>query len=567
MARIITPATEPLNSNNGREQMENHTGGFVYRVDDLIRLTRLFCLGSESGTYYVGDEEINTENVQCITRLVAAGRGQEVVRMLIEYNENNRTAKQNALMLAMAICARQSVDPDTKKLCYENLHNVCRIPTQLFMFIKYCKAVSEPRKGWGRAHRRAICSWYFRFGENPAMAKQLAVLITKYKNSHGWSHKDVMCLAHPKPNSEINYNGVTAIMRYIMRGFHDAEEDLGHSSGPLLEYLRAVEYVKTQTDPNNVVDMIRRHHLVREHINTQLLDSAAVWEALLENMPMTAMIRNLGKMSSVGMLTPGSRHENTITSMLGNLNMLKKARIHPFGLLIALLTYKTGKGQKGRLSWTPNKAVLEALDSAFYLTFRLVMPTDERYLLAVNVSASMYHGQVIGCSNITPASAAAALSLVTARRERQCEIIAFSDDFVEVKIGPHMDLSAVETVMKGVQSGTTGADCSLPMQYALKHKKMFDVFVVYTDHETNTGYIHAVEQLSTYRRWSGIHDAKLIMCAMSVNDFSISDRDDRYVMHMPGFDTDAPEAMRQFIVKCREWAAGSAADARHISGQ
>lgn len=41
---------------------------------------------------------------------------------------------------------------------------------------------------------------------------------------------------------------------------------------------------------------------VREHVPTDLLDSQEVWAALLDDMPMTAMIRNLGKMASIGLL-------------------------------------------------------------------------------------------------------------------------------------------------------------------------------------------------------------------------------------------------------------------------
>ena len=42
--------------------------------------------------------------------------------------------------------------------------------------------------------------------------------------------------------------------------------------------------------------------LVREHIPTELLNSQAIWQALLERMPMTAMIRNLAKMQSIALL-------------------------------------------------------------------------------------------------------------------------------------------------------------------------------------------------------------------------------------------------------------------------
>lgn len=42
--------------------------------------------------------------------------------------------------------------------------------------------------------------------------------------------------------------------------------------------------------------------LVREHVPTSLLKSKEVWDGLMRFMPMTAMLKNLGRMSSFGLL-------------------------------------------------------------------------------------------------------------------------------------------------------------------------------------------------------------------------------------------------------------------------
>jgi 60 kDa SS-A/Ro ribonucleoprotein len=46
-------------------------------------------------------------------------------------------------------------------------------------------------------------------------------------------------------------------------------------------------------------------------------------------MPMTAMIRNLGKMTSVGLVQPFSDAAKLIVGKLRNEMALKRARIHP----------------------------------------------------------------------------------------------------------------------------------------------------------------------------------------------------------------------------------------------
>ena len=96
-----------------------------------------------------------------------------------------------------------------------------------------------------------------------------------------------------------------------------------------------------------------------------------IWAALLEKMPMTAMIRNLSKMSKVGLLEPHSTHTDTICSRLQDQSLLRKARIHPFTLLQALCTYRRGRGIRGKLTWEVNQAIVEALDGAYYKSFKV----------------------------------------------------------------------------------------------------------------------------------------------------------------------------------------------------
>ena len=105
-----------------------------------------------------------------------------------------------------------------------------------------------------------------------------------------------------------------------------------------------------------------------------------VWNALLQDMPMTAMIRNLGKMSSIELLKPLSVQSKMVCDRLRDKTQLKKARIHPFSVLLALKTYKSGRGDKGKLTWEVNQAIVSALDDAFYLSFK-VSPVEYTFFL------------------------------------------------------------------------------------------------------------------------------------------------------------------------------------------
>ena len=88
-------------------------------------------------------------------------------------------------------------------------------------------------------------------------------------------------------------------------------------------------------------------------------------------MPMTAMIRNLGRMTSIGLLAECSQETRNVCEKLKNPQLLKRARIHPFNVLVALKTYIDGHADKGKLSWTPNEEIVEALEKAFYYSFKV----------------------------------------------------------------------------------------------------------------------------------------------------------------------------------------------------
>lgn len=257
------PQSKPLPG-----QVPNNAGGFTWAVDDLKRLRRFLCLGSEDGTYYVQAKELGKENAQAILRLVAAGRGEEAVAEIVEFSVEGRAAKQNPIIFALALCAR-SDDPKTKRAAYEALNRVCRIPTHLFAFVDFCQSLSAGT-GWGRAHRRAVSLWY-----NSKGHKKLAEAVTKYRSREGWSHRDLFRLCHIEPANE----GVACVCRYVVKGLDECRERCFQAGDEeifkTLSFLEAVEAVKT-ADEATVVKFIRENGLVREHVPTQHLNSQAV---------------------------------------------------------------------------------------------------------------------------------------------------------------------------------------------------------------------------------------------------------------------------------------------------
>ncbi len=526
-----TPQSQKL---PGSTQIRNSAGGHSWPVDEWTRLDRFLILGTEGGSYYAGQRTLTVENAHAIRQLVESN-GPRVVTRVVEISTAGRAPKNDPAIFVLAMCAKLG-DEQTRRLAYNALPTVCRIGTHLFHFASYAEAFG----GWGRGMRTAVARWY-----NKRPADKLAYQVVKYQARDGWSNRDLLRLAHPKPASEAHQQ----IYRWITQG------ELPANANDATTLIDAFERAKAAEAVREIVGLIADHGLPREAIPTQWLTYVEVWRALLDRMPMTAMIRNLATMTRVGLIEVGSDAASTVVDRLRDAQRLRKARIHPIAVLAALMTYQSGYGARGKHTWQPVGAIVDALNDAFYAAFDNVEPMNKRTLLALDVSGSMTGGMVAGVPGLTPRVASAAMALVTAATEKRYGIVGFtggdyynkrtkpSEAITPLDISPRQRLDDVLERVSGLPFGAT--DCALPMQWALHKKVAVDTFVVYTDSETWCGRVHPVQALQRYRRETGIA-AKLVVVGMVANRFTIADPNDAGMLDVVGFDTATPAVISDF---------------------
>jgi 60 kDa SS-A/Ro ribonucleoprotein len=320
LVRLLTPQSEPI---PGSTQVPNSAGGYAWPVDKWTRLDRFLVLGSEGGTYYVGERQLTQEHALSVVECLAED-GQRVVRRVAEVSTTGRAPKNDPALFALAIAAGLG-DAGTKAAVWEALPRVARTGTHLFHWLQYLKAF----RGWGRGVRRAVAGWY-----TAKPPREVAYQVLKYSSRDGWSHRDALRLSHPKAPS-VSHD---LVFRYATKGWGGVLELEGVGDLDVVQTFEAVQALKHQ-GPSEAARTIARHELTREMVPTELLTHAVVWEALLERMPLTAMVRNLGVMSKVGLLAPMSAAAQRVVDRLGDRAALRAARIHPVGLLAALKTY------------------------------------------------------------------------------------------------------------------------------------------------------------------------------------------------------------------------------------
>jgi hypothetical protein len=312
-------------------------------------------------------------------------------------------------------------------------------------------------------------------------------------------------------------------------------------------FLKAcVEIAKTGETKNiksAIAIMKSNPRLQREHIPTQLMSSPEIWASLLEGMGMTALIRNLGKISSIGIMT---QFRQKICAMLTNQSEITKTRIHPIQVLIALKTYMAGKGDLGKLTWTTDGIVLDTLSTTFKMSFGNVERTGKRIMLALDVSGSM-DCSTAGAPSVTCREGATAMAMATlaAEGDQNTSIYAFTTVFKSMngRIKPNM---TVQEAIRATQDVFGGTDCALPMRHAAQHNIPVDCFIVYTDSETYAPTRHPQVELEEYRKKTGIN-AKMIVVGMVSNSLTIADPSDKNTLNLAGFDSSLPQLITMFL--------------------
>ncbi len=541
--RRTTPQWAPI---PGAGQVRGSAGGHVWAVDDWMRLRRFLILGSEGGSFYSGEWNLTRENADAVGRCIEAD-GPRAVAEIVAVSRDGRAPKNDPAIFALAMAAGAK-DERTRRAALDALPEVCRTGSHLFRFA----VLVEGFRGWGRSLRRAVGGWY-----TGREVDDLAYQAVKYRNRDGVTHRDLLRLSHPA--------------RAV--GAHNPTLECTDEHGRLFDWLvrggdtdglpRIVEgYARAQAADTALESarLIGDYGLPREAIRSEHLRAPEVWEALLEDMPMTAMIRNLATMTRVGVIAPGSAGAGKVIEQLADSERLRKARVHPIAVLAAMRTYGAGRGARGRHRWDPVTSVIDALDGAFYASFGNVQTTGSRTLLALDVSGSMTWGSVAGVPGLTPRDASAAMALVTAATEARTETVGFhtgrggvrfgqrtwtghEDGIAPLSISPRQRLDdAIETVSDLPFGGT---DCALPMLYAIEREREVDTFVIYTDSETWAGEVHPAQALRSYRERSGIN-ARLVVVGMVSNGFSIADPDDPGMLDVVGFDTGTPAVIAGF---------------------
>lgn len=531
----VAPKVQSINQPiKGRENqmVENLSGGYSFAASEKMLLERFLILGTTQNAYYANKEKL-TKDLLSPLMLTIRERPQDVAQTIVEISDSNRAVSNSPsiFLLAHMFASGKKSSREASKI----FNRVVRTGSHLFEFVNYVRAI----RGDGRILRETVSDW---LNENNNLLYQ----VLKYQKRYDYSWLDLLRIYHPKPKEDY-----TELFKYIAGKTETLPEN------DLFAQFHAIERAKKTESAEEFVATIKNARLTREMVVGLPMFNKTKKESLIalsEDMPATALLRNLATLTAGSALT--DKIINKIEDLLLNDDNLKKARINPLAVLKAWYTYRIGSGFKGNLSWTPNQRVLKALTAGFEKAVSLSKDNNKKNFIGIDVSGSMYNGSVQGFEQAQPNQVAFAYAYILAKSCKDVKVLAFDYEqsgwySEQGKVGRWDITKALKSckdlshVMKlSRQYGGGGTEVALPFKEMYEDKKKYDLAVVLTDNESWIGG-HPTEMLQAYRNDVNKH-VKVVYCTLTPYTTTLTDPTNPNSIDIVGFDANAPSIIEDF---------------------
>lgn len=535
-ASTTTPQYQVLKG-RAAEMKRNAEGGFVFSTDDETTLRRFLVLGTTAGTYYASSEQLSADALEVVDRMLVQD-AKRVVDIIVEVSLSGAPLKQSPCIFALArACSFVSGDP--KRDCDNGdpvtvgrAYALAKAPVVLrtfqhvFEFLDY----TTRQRGKGGSGLKTMLGRILTQGE----VRDLEYQALKYRDREGFTPRDLLRLAHAKPGSTERDN----LMGWIAK----AESEKGRAAVASSARLAAFEELRAGVSVERAAQLITDQRLTHEFVPNELLGHQEIWAALLPNLPLTALTRNLRKMTQVGLLKDGkSEAVKLVRDKLTNVEALRRARLHPLRIMGARAAYSTGTSRYGHGSdFIPSSAVLSVLDDALELSWRAVEPLNKRTVIGVDKSGSM--SQQSPMAGLSAFHACLALATWYKRTEVECHVILFDHSPELLNVSNKVTWS--EMMRMSNPSGST--DTSAPLRWITANKIDPELIVTMTDNETWAGKTHYVEELGRIRQRVS-HPVANVIAAVTATSSTVADPNDPHHLEVVGFDPTVPEAIAAHV--------------------
>jgi 60 kDa SS-A/Ro ribonucleoprotein len=519
-----TPQSQPIPGREA-EMIQGRSGGFMFDAGIWQMLRRCLLVGTAQSTYYAGKHELTEDFVAVVKQAVAENPSRVAEEIL--YASDGRAINNSTPIFALVLLSMGEA-PEAKKAFGEIFPQVVRTGSHFYEWLNYTKSL----RGFGKVVREAGKNWLLRED-----VKGLAYQLLKYQQRQGFSHRDALRLFHVKPATQDHQE----LFEWVVKGWEELPAEIPSQA---LAQIWWYEWLKR--NPEQTHEAIAQGRLTHEMAAPVGKMDKSAWQLLFQEMPIGAMLRNLGSLTELGVLrTDESANLLRVEGVLNNKEHLRKGRIHPIDVLKALKTYQSG-GRLGRSqkTWNPVSRIVDVLEKAVELSFDVVQPTDKVFMHAVDISGSMSYGTVDSVG-LTCCEIATAMALVTAKAEKNYMIRGFSTEFRDLGITAKDSFRSA--LQKASNQNFGGTDASVAYNWMIKNKFKADVVCFWTDSESWAGYKHPSQALAEYRKKVN-PNAKAVYVTLTPYQISLVDPKDPMSWDLGGFDPGTPRIIQMLAM-------------------
>lgn len=420
----------------------NQEGYPAYARSSEEQYVRTLVTNTFGNTFYADSQELLKEADE-LHREMAQRNPQFMAKALVFARNEGYMRLQPLYGLAIL----SSYRPDLFALIFLQ---VVKIPSDLADFLTILNGMG--RGEGGRAVKRQINRFLSGVSEYWAV---------KYNGrGRGYSLGDAIATAHPKP-ADLKQQ---ALFRYL-RG---QEANL-----TLLPQVHALEQLKQAATEAERLHWIETGKLPHEVVTGAIKPTIAVWEALMEQMPTFALLRNLNTLERAGVLDDRYNMER-VAVRLADPRALAKSKILPFRFATAFRQVK-------------HPVLQDALRDAVELTFANLPNMDGRTAIFLDISGSM-NGEYLQIGSV--------FALALYKKTQGNSLFWLFDTEVEDARPSRRDSILTQAARIHARGGT---DTGAPVRKLLAEREKVDQIVIITDEQQNSGspFYHA---LQAYRR-------------------------------------------------------------------
>lgn len=316
--------------------------------------------------------------------------------------------------------------------------NVVRIPSDLTDFLTILKGLG--RGEGGRAVKRQVNRFLAGISEYWAI---------KYNGrGRGYSLGDAIATAHPKP-ADLKQQ---ALYRYLI----GQEANLS-----LLPQVEALEQLKRAGSEAEQLMWIEAGKLPHEVVTGAVKPTKAVWEALLHQMPIFALLRHLNALDRAGVFEDRNNLAIAV-ERLTDQRALKKSKILPFRFAAAFRQVQ-------------HPVLRDALRDAAEYTFDNLPDLEDQTAIFLDISGSM-NGEYLQIGSV--------FALALYKKTQGNSLFWLFDTVVEDARPSRRDsiLSQADRIQ-----ARGGTDTGAPVRKLLNERRKVDQIVMITDEQQNHG--------------------------------------------------------------------------------